>query len=753
MKFSHSTTEPMAFVPVVRGQNKLEVRAEGDRAELVLIGSIGKNYWDDSGITEQEVRDALQTIPKGKKIDAKINSEGGSVKEGLGIYNAFKERRADLTCHITGYALSIASVFPLGAGKVVSPKSAIWMMHKAWSWNQGNADDMRQAAEMLDAHDETLATIYAAETGKSKEEILAAMEFETWIKGADAVAYGLADESDPEETADASASYRPIAQDYLKRCKNISPAILNALAPRKESGAPHSAAPQPAGNTNKTQPQDSTMNKAKIVALLLTHGIKNTDGKDLTENSTDAEFETALNTLAKKSTADANAKMEAIEAKLALAEKRRIEDKVNTYVDAAKITKAEAPIFVNAMLSDEAGTVAILEAKEVAGLGGSAAGAHIVMVEDGPTVSADGVQGSKILPELGAIFANTKSIPAKSNDSEKAPLQAIARYEALKAEFPRLLKAAFARDRGQVHAGNTFSGTITTNFLILGVIVKLYNRFAAANLFTLDAEQDPYKPLAPGIRKFNVTTTDGTKVGKNVTNFQTLAGGTAGNPDSVINAITITPDQYTSAGFITNAQLNSGFRIADIIEAKLIDLADAITQVLTAPITVANFTTNAAVISAPAAFGFSDLATLQGTLKKTTVKNLLLDGEYIARIANQPGFFQMAGTVGGAASAWKAYGWDNVALNTEWAGAGANVRGFGCGQNAIGIISGLPLNPPEGIPGNIVQTGVAQLPDVQKAIATYMWFDPSARSLFFSFDMIAGATLIDETQGVLIKSA
>lgn len=182
MKPTTSNLQPstvFAFVPVVRGQNKLEVRAEGERAELVLIGAIGKSYWDDSGITEQEVRDALKTIPKGKKIDAKINSEGGSVKEGLGIYNAFKDRREDITAHITGYALSIASIFPLGAGKVVSPKSAIWMMHKAWSWNQGNADDMRQAAEMLDAHDETLAEIYASETGKTKAEILSAMESET----------------------------------------------------------------------------------------------------------------------------------------------------------------------------------------------------------------------------------------------------------------------------------------------------------------------------------------------------------------------------------------------------------------------------------------------------------------------------------------------------------------------------------------------------------------------------------------------
>jgi ATP-dependent Clp protease protease subunit len=728
-------------------ENRLEVHAKGDEHEIVLIGAVGGSWWDESGITEKEFRDALKAIPNGKPITVTVNSEGGSVKEGLGIYNAIKSRNGDIRVRIEGYALSIASVFPLAAKKslggrgVISPKAAIWMQHKAWSWAAGNADEMRKQADCLDAHDETLIDIYAAATGKPKDEIRSIMEKETWTKGSDAVAAGLADETDEDN---AQASYRPLRPDFVSRCKNLSPEILNCISAKTGRAA---------GNNNQPTNQEHTMNKSVIVALLTTHGIVNsTTKKPFTVEDSDADIEAGLKALAAKPGLDSVARMEAIEAKLEMAETRRITDKISTFVDAQKITKAEVPIFVAASRADEAGTIAILEAKETQGIGGESAGAHVITIEYGPTLSANGVQGSKILPELENIFASTKTIAVAANDEHKTPLQAMARYDALKREFPRLLKAAFAKDRGQVNAGNTFSATITTNFLILGVIVKLYNRFAAANLFTLDAEQDPYKPLAPGIRKFNTTTTDGTKVGKNVTNFQTLAGGTAGNPDSVIDPITITPDQYTAAGYITNAQLNSGFRIADIIEAKLIDLADKITQVFTAPITVANFVTNAPVISAPAAFGFSDLATLQGILKKTTVKNLLLDGEYIARVANQPGFFQMAGTVGGSAAAWRAYGWDNVALNTEWAGAGANVRGFGCGKNAIGIISGLPLNPPEGIPGNIVQTGVAQLPDVQKAIATYVWFDPSTRTLYFSFDMIAGATLIDETQGVLVKS-
>src|SRR6478752_7062841 len=98
-----------SFTPIARGNNRLEVRAEKDVYELVLLGAVGGSWWDDGGIKEKEVRDALKTIPKGKPINVRINSEGGSVKEGLGIYNAFLQRSKDITAYVDGYALSIAS--------------------------------------------------------------------------------------------------------------------------------------------------------------------------------------------------------------------------------------------------------------------------------------------------------------------------------------------------------------------------------------------------------------------------------------------------------------------------------------------------------------------------------------------------------------------------------------------------------------------------------------------------------------------
>lgn len=242
-------------------ENRLEVRNENGNYEIVLMGAVGGSWWDDSGITEKEFRDALGKIPNGSKITILVNSEGGSVQEGLGIYNAIKDRSEEITARITGYAVSIASVFPLAAGKVISPKSAIWMMHQAWSFAQGNADDMENAAKMLREHNEALIDIYVAETGKTRDEWEQWMKDETWVRGSKAIDYGLADETDDEEGTDSEASYRPMHPDFLTRCKNISPEILNCI-----SAPPNRASEK--NNNNK-----NNMNKEQKIALLATWGI------------------------------------------------------------------------------------------------------------------------------------------------------------------------------------------------------------------------------------------------------------------------------------------------------------------------------------------------------------------------------------------------------------------------------------------------------------------------------------------------
>ena len=331
---------------------------------------------------------------------------------------------------------------------------------------------------------------------------------------------------------------------------------------------------------------------------------------------------------------------------------------------------------------------------------------------------------------------------------------AAARYEAFKNYFPHLITDAMRRDRVDVRAENNFAAGITTNFLIMGAIIKLGPQVAALKAFCRDSQVDPYKPLSAGVRKFNYTLQDGSDVMTDATDFT----GTGTTSDSQVDGVDINVHQYTVPLHLTNAQLNSGIRMADLIEAKLNSLKSKIAQVVTAPMTVANFGTEPGVtggilplLSAPDAFGFSDTAILQAALKKSGIKNLLLDGEFIARLANSPGFFQATGVVGGMEGAWKAFGWDLIAMLTDWTGADPNIRGFACNPQAIGIIAGLPLSPVEG--QNVIQTGSAILPGPDIAVATYLWMDANARTMRATYDIMIGAAAVDKTAGNLVKSA
>ncbi len=708
-----------AFVPVVRGENRLEVKNQNGEHDLILIGAIGKSWWDDTGITEQDVRDALKSIPAGQKINARINSEGGSVKEGLGIYNAFKERRADITAHITGYALSIASVFPLGASKVVSPKSAIWMMHKAWSVNQGNADDMRHAAEMLDAHDDTLIDIYAAETGKPKAEIRTAMENETWIKGGDAVAFGLADETD---TDDAQAGYRPLPENYLSRCK--APAeILNAL-----SAAPKQGAAKP------NQPQDTIMNKKLVIALLKKHGIEALDTE--TEEQLQAKMDNIPVAQAIKNSPDKDvegaskafrAELDSVKAELAKANEARVTAKIKEYVGAFKITNDEVPIFVKAALADESGTVKILDAKETNNPGGDPVGGNrVYSVSDAPNIL--GLPGAMITPGVEAICKEHKTVSA--------------RHDAIRKDWRELHQDACARDKRRgmdPQASNTYSATLVTSFLVDGSVTDLQNRWAMLKAFSVDFSEDPYKPLATAVIKH---VTAGATTQTDATNFE------SGN--STVAPVSVTMHQYTQSFQVSNADLQSGLRMENLVTINTANFANKIIEVATVPITVAIFTGDT-VTSSAAAFGFSDLATLQALLKKSPIKNLILDGAYIARIANSPAFFQTAGVVGGNTSAWKAFGWDIIAQNTDWTGAGANVQGFACNPQAISGITGLPVSV--NAPGGIFTTTNSSVPELQCPYTISSWFNPASRTMWTSFDIMAGFKETDATAGFILKSA
>ncbi len=287
--------------------------------------------------------------------------------------------------------------------------------------------------------------------------------------------------------------------------------------------------------------------------------------------------------------------------------------------------------------------------------------------------------------------------------------------------------------------GNTYSANLVTESLKKGALTILQNKFSPLRAIARTWEPDPVKPRATCEIKF---VKSGATTQKNATNFETSG-------DSVIDAIPVTIDQYSQSFQISNADLQGGLALDDLVKANVKTFCSTIMGVVLAPVTVAKFTAHPAYVSSAAAFGFGDMAQLRATIKKADEKNLILDGEYFGAVTNQPGYFQPAGTTPG--DGWKPFGWDFIGENTDWAGAGAGVRGLALSPQALGVVCGLPAQAPNS--GNVLQREVIDLPELGIKVAAHTWFSLNTRSLWCSLDLMLGAHESDITAAVLIKDS
>ncbi len=241
-------------------------------AKIHIRGIVGQK-WDLKNLTatntEELVLNELDKIDKGKPIHAFINSKGGEVGYALGIYNAFKRRSADITTHNTGYALSSGSILMLGGGRIISPDSSIWMIHRASAGTYGNAEDKRKDADMLEAHDKTIAGIYAAKTGKSEKDMLDMMSGEKWMTGKEARDLGFADEDgeadpdEPDQDVD-NEEERKIICTFRNIPENLRGRLVTNLA--------SSGGKQTQGGA-ATPPKQTTHMREQIIKALAAEGI------------------------------------------------------------------------------------------------------------------------------------------------------------------------------------------------------------------------------------------------------------------------------------------------------------------------------------------------------------------------------------------------------------------------------------------------------------------------------------------------
>jgi len=138
----------------------------------------------------------LASADSSKDIQIYINSPGGSVYAGLGIYDTMQFIKPDVATICTGIAASMAAVLLCAGqkGKRSGLRHSRVMIHQPMSGAQGQASDIEIAAnEVLKLRDE-LYEIIATHTGQNFDKIYEDSDRDYWMKAKEALDYGMIDE-------------------------------------------------------------------------------------------------------------------------------------------------------------------------------------------------------------------------------------------------------------------------------------------------------------------------------------------------------------------------------------------------------------------------------------------------------------------------------------------------------------------------------------------------------------------------------
>lgn len=130
-----------------------------------------------------------------KDINLYINSPGGSVTDGMAIYDTMQYIKCDVSTICIGMAASMgAFLLSSGAkGKRICLPNAEVMIHQPLGQTQGQATEIEIAANHILRTKKKLNSILAANCGKTVKEVTADTERDNWLSAEEALAYGLVD--------------------------------------------------------------------------------------------------------------------------------------------------------------------------------------------------------------------------------------------------------------------------------------------------------------------------------------------------------------------------------------------------------------------------------------------------------------------------------------------------------------------------------------------------------------------------------
>jgi ATP-dependent Clp protease, protease subunit len=172
----------------------------GETRERYFAKSAGAKFSarDTGGVTEIELYDEVgfygtsakafrEKLRGAGEVVLRINSPGGSVPDGLAIYNDLVAHDGKVTVEITGFAASIASLIAMAGDEIAIAENAFLMVHESWTGTIGNRRRHAEVVEILKKIDAALVKTYCGKTLIQEPQMRKMLADETWLSGKEAV--------------------------------------------------------------------------------------------------------------------------------------------------------------------------------------------------------------------------------------------------------------------------------------------------------------------------------------------------------------------------------------------------------------------------------------------------------------------------------------------------------------------------------------------------------------------------------------
>ena len=209
----------------------IELRIDGD---IVDDGNAWLYDWfGEPSASPNRFRKKLREY-EGKNLKIWIDSYGGDIVAAAGMYHALSNHKGKKTVIIDSKAMSAASVLAMAGDTILIDTMGVMMIHNPWVGAQGDEHVMTHTAEVLKTIKETIINAYAKKTKRSRCDISAMMDNETWMDAKEAISQGFVDgmykEDDEDEDdikkkkkayAFASTSFQNSADEKIKKMMEI----------------------------------------------------------------------------------------------------------------------------------------------------------------------------------------------------------------------------------------------------------------------------------------------------------------------------------------------------------------------------------------------------------------------------------------------------------------------------------------------------------------------------------------------------